>query len=247
MCAFPTAPGLKFSKPTDMKSRLAAISGFLAEARRRLTPYNVFLAADIFGYVAWNLDDTHIGQRLEELAPIVDYISPMLYPSCFQFGIPGYRNPVAHPYEIVFLSLQNARERGIRSNRFRPWLQAFRDYAFDHREFTGTQIRAANFGRRKVRLRRLDAVESAQPVHRRRAERGGCTLQARRHSEVIQSATMRTTTASFSHRLIAALAFQLLAAILATSAARGCRLIRAFAGSRSAANRHRCPVRDRSR
>ena len=138
---FPDAPGLKFSKPTDMKSRLAAISGFLAEARRRLTPYNVFLAADIFGYVTWNLDDTHIGQRLEELAPIVDYISPMLYPSCFQFGIPGYRNPVAHPYEIVFLSLQNARERGIPSIRFRPWLQAFRDYAFDHREFTGTQIR----------------------------------------------------------------------------------------------------------
>jgi len=138
---FPDAPGLKLSKPTDMKSRLGAISGFLAEARRRLTPYNVFLAADIFGYVAWNLDDTHIGQRLEELAPIVDYISPMLYPSCFQFGIPGYRNPVAHPYEIVFLSLQNARERGIPSIRFRPWLQAFRDYAFDHREFTGTQIR----------------------------------------------------------------------------------------------------------
>jgi len=139
---FPDAQGLKFSKPTDMKSRLGAISGFLAEARRRLTPYNVFLAADIFGYVTWNLDDTHIGQRLEELAPIVDYISPMLYPSCFQFGIPGYRNPVAHPYEIVFLSLQNARERGIPSIRFRPWLQAFRDYAFDRREYTGTQIRA---------------------------------------------------------------------------------------------------------
>ncbi len=65
----------------------------------------------------------------------------MLYPSCFQFGIPGYRNPVAYPYEIVFLSLQNARERGFPSIRFRPWLQAFRDYAFDHREFTGTQIR----------------------------------------------------------------------------------------------------------
>ena len=140
---FPDAPGLKFSKPiASMQVRLNTISGFLAEARRRLTPYNVFLAADIFGYVTWNLDDTHIGQRLEELAPIVDYISPMLYPSCFQFGIPGYRNPVAHPYEIVFLSLQNARERGIPSVRFRPWLQAFRDYAFDHREFTGTAIRA---------------------------------------------------------------------------------------------------------
>jgi len=138
---FPDAPGLKFSKPTSLKSRIGAICDFLGEARRRLAPYNVFLAADIFGYVTWNLDDTHIGQRLEELAPIVDYISPMLYPSCFQFGIPGYRDPLAHPYEIVFLSLQNARERGIPSIRFRPWLQAFRDYAFDRREFTGIQIR----------------------------------------------------------------------------------------------------------
>ena len=137
----PDAPGLKFSKPTDLTGRIGAICDFLSEARRRLTPYNVFLAADIFGYVTWNLDDTHIGQRLEELSAIVDYISPMLYPSCFQFGIPGYRNPVAHPYEIVFLSLQNARERGIPSIRFRPWLQAFRDYAFDRREFTGTEIR----------------------------------------------------------------------------------------------------------
>jgi hypothetical protein len=139
---FPDARGLKFSMPADMTSRLSAITGFLGDARRKLTPYNVFLASDIFGYVMWNLDDTHIGQRLEELSSVVDYISPMLYPSCFQFGIPGYRLPVAHPYEIVFLSLQNGRERtGIPSIRFRPWLQAFRDYAFDHRQFTGKEIR----------------------------------------------------------------------------------------------------------
>lgn len=140
---FPDSPGLSFSVPNNLRNRLAAISGFLGEARRQLTPYNVFVAADVFGYVMWNLDDTHIGQRLEELSPVVDYISPMLYPSCFQFGIPGYRIPVAHPREIVFLSLQNARERsGIPSIRFRPWLQAFRDYAFDHRQFTGNEIRA---------------------------------------------------------------------------------------------------------
>jgi len=140
---FPDAPGLQFSRPNNMTNRLAAISGFLGAASKKLAPYNVFVAADIFGYVMWNLDDTHIGQRLEELSPVVDYISPMLYPSCFQFGIPGYRLPVQHPYEIVFLSLQNARERtGIPSIRFRPWLQAFRDYAFDRRQFTGTQIRA---------------------------------------------------------------------------------------------------------
>lgn len=140
---FPDSPGLVFSKPNNMENRLAAVSGFLSEAHKQLAPYNVFVAADIFGYVMWNRDDTHIGQRLEEVAAAVDYLSPMLYPSCFQFGIPGYRMPVAHPYEIVSLSLKNALERpGLSPIRFRPWLQAFRDYAFDHRAFGGPEIKA---------------------------------------------------------------------------------------------------------
>jgi hypothetical protein len=149
---FPDASGLAYSAANTMANRLAAVTGFLAEARRQLAPYNVFLAADIFGYVMWNRDDTHIGQRLEELAQVVDYISPMLYPSCFKYGIPGYPNPVAHPYQIVYRSLQNGRERtGIAPIRFRPWLQGFRDYAFDRRHYgdaeIGAQIKAAeDFG-----------------------------------------------------------------------------------------------------
>lgn len=140
---FPDEPGLVFSMPNTLENRLAAVTGFLEEAHKRLVPYNVFLAADIFGYVMWSLDDTHIGQRLQELSSVVDYISPMLYPSCFQFGIPGYRLPVAHPYEIVFNSLQEAHERtGIAPIRVRPWLQAFRDYAFDRRLFGGSEIKA---------------------------------------------------------------------------------------------------------
>jgi hypothetical protein len=66
----------------------------------------------------------------------------MLYPSGFQFGIPGYRNPVANSYKIVYLSLKRAQERtSIPPVRFRPWLQAFRDYAFDRRPFTGKEIK----------------------------------------------------------------------------------------------------------
>ncbi|MGB8278424.1 MAG: putative glycoside hydrolase [Methylovirgula sp.] len=150
---FPDSPSrLRFAGPANQRGRLDAIAGFLAEARRDLTPYNVYLAVDIFGYVCWNLDDTGIGQRLEEIAPNVDYLSPMLYPSGFQFGIPGYRNPVAHSYEIVRQSLDQAQERlKISPRRFRPWLQAFRDYAFDRRLFdaaeVAAQIRAAkDFG-----------------------------------------------------------------------------------------------------
>jgi hypothetical protein len=138
---FPDATGLQYSMPNTEENRVKAISGFLTEARRRLVPYNVFLGADIFGYVCWNLSDTSIGQRLEDLAPLVDYLSPMLYPSGFQYGIPGYRIPVSHPYEIVYLSLKRAKERTrLPSIRFRPWLQAFKDYAFDGRTFTGVEV-----------------------------------------------------------------------------------------------------------
>ncbi len=139
---FPDRTGLKFSMPNNEENRIRTITGFLMEARKRLAPYNVFLAADIFGYVAWNINDTQIGQKIESLVSCVDYISLMLYPSGFQFGIPGYRNPVANPYKIISLSLKRSQERAqIPSVRFRPWLQAFRDYAFDKRQFTAQEIR----------------------------------------------------------------------------------------------------------
>ncbi len=139
---FPDSKSPVFSVPNTEENRTRAISEFLGEAKRRLAQYNVFLTADIFGYVCWNLNDTMIGQRLEDVVSVLEYMCPMLYPSGFQFGIPGYRNPVAHPYEIVYLSLRKAGERTRLSPvRFRPWLQAFRDYAFDRRHFTGREIR----------------------------------------------------------------------------------------------------------
>ena len=119
---------------------MAVIDEFLAAAQVRLNRFNVFISADIFGYVTWNSGDPQIGQQLDAPAGRLDYLSPMLYPSGFGFGIPGYRDPMAAPYEIVKRSLQRARERtGV---RWRPWLQAFQDYAFDHRNFGGPEIRA---------------------------------------------------------------------------------------------------------
>ncbi|MBV8036874.1 putative glycoside hydrolase [Roseateles sp.] len=147
---FPDATGLAFAEPDTEDRRIVAIGAFLDAARHRLARHNVFIAADVFGYVTWNRDDTHIGQRLESIIAHVDYLSPMLYPSGFTFGIPGYRDPVAAPYEIVYRSLQRALERtGLPATRLRPWLQAFRDYAFDRRMF----------GEREIRLQ-IEAAES---------------------------------------------------------------------------------------
>jgi hypothetical protein len=140
---FPDAKGVEFSQSSTAESRPKAITAFLEEAREKLIPYNVFLSADVFGYICWNAGDTGIGQKIEALAGPLDYISPMLYPSGFMYGIPNYRDPVTHPYEIVRFSLDRARERTkLEPVRFRPWLQAFADYAFDKRQFGEEQIQA---------------------------------------------------------------------------------------------------------
>jgi hypothetical protein len=137
---------LRLSRPTDEASRVKAISDFLAEAHGALAPYNVFEAVDIFGYVSWNPNDTGIGQQLEEITKIVDYVSPMLYPSGFKFGIPGHVKPMATTddiYNIVKLTLDNSiRRTKANPKKFRPWLQAFRDYAFNGLVFGPTEVSA---------------------------------------------------------------------------------------------------------
>jgi hypothetical protein len=139
---FPDHPGLQFLKASNEANRRQAISGFLAAAQKALNPFNVFLSADIFGYVAWNPTDTGIGQDLNDVDKVVDYISLMLYPSGFRYGIPGLRNPLDDPYRIVHASLEKAKQRtGLSGIVFRPWLQAFADYAFDHRPFGKAQLR----------------------------------------------------------------------------------------------------------
>lgn len=139
---FPDRKGLRFSVKNTQAERVKAISDFLQYTRTRLIPYNVFSAADIFGYVCWNDADLGIGQRVDTLAKYVDYLSPMLYPSGFQVGIPGYPNPVNANYEIVKHTLDKALEKSKGSTlSYRPWLQAFRDYAFDRRNYGGKEIR----------------------------------------------------------------------------------------------------------
>jgi len=139
---FPDNRGAGFSKPANEESRTEAITGFLKAAYKALEPYNVMVAADIFGYVCWNTNDTDIGQKIKPLVEAVDVVSPMVYPSGYHLGIPNYRNPVKHPYEIIYLSLKKAQERtGVSPLRFRPWLQAFRDYAFGKKIFAEEEMR----------------------------------------------------------------------------------------------------------
>ena len=143
---FPTDGRLtaaRYARPNTRETRLPTIAGFLERARRELGQMGAFVAADFFGYTAFNENDTDIGQRIEELSPYLDYICPMVYPSGFHRGIPGYRNPVEHPYRVVHESVRLIRQRAAHTRaRVRPWLQDFRDYAFDRRHFGVAEIRA---------------------------------------------------------------------------------------------------------
>jgi hypothetical protein len=140
---FPSKSDLVFSQETTDDSRVAAINSFLSQAKERLAPYPVFTSANIFGYICWKHRDGKIGQRLVDLGERVDYLSPMLYPSGFPYGIPGYKNPVQNPFEVIAISLLKAKQlSGLSEVRFRPWLQAFRDYAFDKRSFRADEVLA---------------------------------------------------------------------------------------------------------
>jgi len=142
---FPTDGKLqaaKYLKPVTKETRLPTIAAFLELARKELGARGAYVAADLFGYTAFNENDTDIGQRIEELAPHLDYLCPMVYPSGYHVGIPGFRNPVQNSYAVVRESVRLMRRRaGHTPARVRPWLQDFKDYAFDRRIFGISEIR----------------------------------------------------------------------------------------------------------
>jgi hypothetical protein len=142
---FPTDGKLssaKYSQPNNMENRVKTINTFLETAAKELLPYNVYFSGDIFGYTPWNYNDTDIGQKIEEVAKHLDYLCLMVYPSGYHLGIPGYRNPVQHSREVVYYTLEKAAKRlDGQSKKLRPWLQNFKDYAFDRRPYNGNDIK----------------------------------------------------------------------------------------------------------
>ncbi len=107
-------------------SRGDAIAAFLEYMNGALEGKGL-LSADVFGFVTIAQDDMGIGQRLEQLASLVDFISPMVYPShYYNAGIYGFEVPEAHPSEVVYRAMQEAIQRtdGLKA-KIRPWLQDF--------------------------------------------------------------------------------------------------------------------------
>lgn len=130
---FPASNGGKLDKKLDYKNiygetKPIAIQKYLQYARKELTPYNVYISADVFGQIGSLYDDMGLGQYWEAIANSIDYISPMAYPSHYGRGVYGLKNPDANPYKTVYHSTLD----GINRNQnigtpadIRPWIQAF--------------------------------------------------------------------------------------------------------------------------
>jgi hypothetical protein len=104
-------------------SKARCIGNFVSQAHDRLKPLGVVLSVDLFGLTAWKRDDFGVGQVLEEIAPHVDVICPMFYPSHFPTGFLGWKSPGDHPRKIMARSVAAFKKRS--SRRIRPWIQGF--------------------------------------------------------------------------------------------------------------------------
>ncbi len=107
--------------------RVATIVNFLSMARDQLTAHGVKTGADVFAIVAIFPDDQGIGQRFTDFAKVVDYISPMAYPSHFTAGPLGLDVPPNEaPYETLQVTMNSAAAKvpGM-VLKIRPWLQDF--------------------------------------------------------------------------------------------------------------------------
>jgi hypothetical protein len=116
--------------------KVEIICQFLREVRERVARHNTSLALDIFGVTAWQsaYDIKILGQDLKKMAPYLDVLSPMLYPSHFHYGYDGFDNPGAYPYYFMGTGVRKA--KAILSGEatvLAPWIQGF-------------DLRSPNFG-----------------------------------------------------------------------------------------------------
>jgi len=108
--------------------RSDVIAEFLKKAYSELHPTGVLLSLDVFGVMAWQrqVDLSHTGQDIVQMARYCDVLSPMIYPSHF-FGMDGIVHPGDEPARFIGESMDRfeliTKGSGV---VIRPWLQAFR-------------------------------------------------------------------------------------------------------------------------
>ncbi|MDC3413680.1 putative glycoside hydrolase [Terrihalobacillus insolitus] len=110
-----------------IQKRVAAVTDFVAYAKKELEYYDVDVAVDIFGYSATIKEAPGIGQNFSKISSNVDVISSMIYPSHWTsyFGIDF---PDKEPYRLVteYAKVENQVLGKLQNPpTSRPWIQDF--------------------------------------------------------------------------------------------------------------------------
>jgi len=116
---------LQSMRLTGLEGRPAvAVARFVADTSTALASSGTALGVSVFGIAATRPDS--IGQDIGLLAPIVDYVSPMVYPSHWGPGEYGVADPVRQPADIVAASVADFEHIVAGSGAaVVPWLQDF--------------------------------------------------------------------------------------------------------------------------
>jgi len=116
----------------SFETRVRAMRDFCRYAHEHLQPTGAFYSADLFGLTVWvdRDQDMGIGQRVEDIAPYFDYLSPMVYPSTFRGVAFAFGDPLHQPYQVVYQSCVKALERT--DTHIRPWIQHYSLYGITY-------------------------------------------------------------------------------------------------------------------
>ena len=120
----------------DVKGRdkISIITECVTYLSENLKKEGVFVSCDVFGTIIRSqIDSRAVGQSYSQMASVLDYICPMVYPSHYASGSFGLDAPDTNPYEAIRGALARSRselsraqaESAGRQAVVRPWLQSF--------------------------------------------------------------------------------------------------------------------------
>jgi hypothetical protein len=128
--------------------RESAILSFLRHIRSRV---RAPISIDIYGANGWYRTGARTGQEVELLAPYVDVICPMYYPSHFEQDFLAQAPPEFRPYRIYYQGTRRTERIGRGRIIVRPYVQAFfLNVSYDRQYYNEDYVRRQTEGVREA-------------------------------------------------------------------------------------------------
>ena len=144
---------IRFPVYDGKEKKVDVMQKFFTKVGGTLNAAHIPVSFDLFGLTFWSEDGLGIGQRVSDVYPVANFVSPMVYPSHYANGFQGFANPANYPYEVVKRSLDKGVETLspyvtstdpiIERQKFRPWIQDFNLGATYDASKVKAQIKAA--------------------------------------------------------------------------------------------------------